>query len=239
MGQGILRALRICLLLLAFINAIMAIYSLRSDEYIFSDYPWALWFPLVPAIISDISYTWALRAQKAQRNIIQSDAARYTCSVLLCAAWLVSPSYVVDTIVRNLREIDGSTEYFFQVWSCGDPLCSLGLARDLCGFFMAFFVFLEMILAYRYERSSKAYKHDAGAPTTIIVGPAPVLPAHYAPHQYVYGSAQPGQPVAYHPQPMMAGIYQTPTMPYQQGPTTPYPVQQQTQVYQPNPPQTQ
>jgi hypothetical protein len=80
--------------------------------------------------------------------------------------------------------------------------CSL-VARDLCGFFSAFFVFLEMILAHRYERSSEAIKSDAGA--TIIVVPE----TRYAP-QRVYGLEQ--QP----------GLRRTDTMPYQ-ALTTPLP----------------
>jgi hypothetical protein len=58
---------------------------------------------------------------------------------------------------------------------------------------------LEIILAYRYERSSEAYKSDAGA-TTIVVGPAPVQPeteyAHYAPQEYDYGLATTTQPAS-------------------------------------------
>jgi hypothetical protein len=89
---------------------------------------------------------------------------------------------------------------------------------------MAFLVFWEMIFAYYYERSSRTPKTDetdeTDAPATnIIVGPAPVQPeiqyAHYAPQQYVYGQAQPGQPLMYYPQPAMTAPHQTLTMPYQ------------------------
>jgi hypothetical protein len=87
---------------------------------------------------------------------------------------------------------------FFEYRRYGDQWCDLGFARDLCGCFMALFIFLELIFAYRYEHSSsEAYKSDAPA-TNIIIGPAPVQPeiqhAHSAPMQqpvqYVYGSAQ-------------------------------------------------
>jgi len=48
MGQGILRTLRICLLLLAFIIAIIAIYMLKSDEYISATIPGLYGFPWSP-----------------------------------------------------------------------------------------------------------------------------------------------------------------------------------------------
>ena len=73
---------------------------------------------------------------------------------------------MVNTILQDLRENDGITEYVRQEWSCKDLCCSLGIARDLNGFPVGLFVFLEMILAHRYKRSFKAYKFDTGA--TII-----------------------------------------------------------------------
>lgn len=236
MGLGILRAIRICLLLLAFANGLLAIYGVKTGEHREDMNMWTVWLPLVLAIISDISYTLAVRAQRAGTIIIESNATRYTCAFFLCVAWLVSPSYVVNYIAQGVP-----SQYFFEVWNCSyDTQCGVWFAADLCGFLMAFFVFLEMIFAHRYERSSTAYKSDTS--TTVIVGPALVQPApqnsHLAPHQYVYGSA-PSQPAAYYPQqPAMAAPYPAPTMPYQAS-ATPYQVPQQAPAYQPYPPPTQ
>ncbi|KAK3813208.1 MAG: hypothetical protein J3Q66DRAFT_347627 [Benniella sp.] len=94
MGPELLRLLRFCLVILAFALVIVVIHGLRLDLFIGNG--WATWLPLVLAVISDISYIWALKAQMAHRNIIQSNMVRNTCAFLLCVAWLVSPSYEVN-----------------------------------------------------------------------------------------------------------------------------------------------
>ncbi|KAK3813196.1 MAG: hypothetical protein J3Q66DRAFT_412606 [Benniella sp.] len=238
MGQAFLKTIRGCLVLFAFITFVITVHAVRLYEIPISEpKTWPTWLPLFLAIFSLIAYSWALKAQKEQRNIIQLNAARYTSSLLLCIAWLVSPSYVVNRILSYLRRYN-STDQFFELWNCDSPGCGLGLAIDLFGFFMAFFVFVEVILAYLYERSTNV--HGANArPASIVIGPAPVPQQQQSPvHQYPYDPAQPvhqqyafapvvqqpGQPVAYYPQPAMAVPYQSPTMPYQQGPTTPYQV---------------
>jgi hypothetical protein len=195
MGLGFLRGLRIFLVVLAFIIFGTAAYWVL-DGSIF------VGLALLFAIISGIAYGWALKAQATKRNIIKSNAVRYTCSLLLCAAWLFSRNYTIYWI---------SGQY--------DRNNILGFAIDIGGFIMAFLVFLELIFAYRYERSSRALKRDAPA-TNIIIGPAPVQPeiqnTYYAPQQYVYGQAQqPGQPLMYYPQPAMTAPHQTLIMPYQ------------------------
>jgi len=221
MGLGFLRALRICLVLLAFITFIIAAHTVRIFRISASmEGAWITWLPLFLAVFSGISYTWALRAQATQRNIIKSNAARYTGSFFLCVVWLLSP--IVNRIIINVFAFYNATGNFLD---CELPECNLGFARDICGFIMVFLVFLEVIFAYRYERPSKAPKTDTGA-TNIVVGPAPVQPvplhAHYAPmqqpvQQYVYGPAQPqpGQPLMYYPQPAMTAPHQMSTMPYQ------------------------
>ncbi|KAF9354051.1 hypothetical protein BGX34_011242 [Mortierella sp. NVP85] len=180
-----------------------------------TDY-WPTWLPLFLAIFSLIAYTWALKAQKEQRNIIKSNAARYICSLLLCAAWLASPSYVIDVILDYLRQ-DNRTDQFFKYWNCDEPGCGPGFSIDLFCFFMAFFVFVEVIFAY-HERSSSL--HGVGTLPTTVVSPGPVQQYLAHPDQKIVYSPvqQPGlPPAAYHPQPVM---YQTRTMPHQQGPTT-------------------
>ncbi|KAF9354050.1 hypothetical protein BGX34_011241 [Mortierella sp. NVP85] len=202
---------------------------------------WPTWLPLLLAIFSLIAYSWALKAQKEQKNIIQSNAVRYTCSLLLCAAWLASPSFVIDVILDYLRRYN-MTDQFFKYWNCTDPGCGPGFAIDLCGFFMAFLVFVEVILAY-HERSSNV--HEAGTlPTNVVVSPGPVQQYSAQPvQQIVYSPVfqQPGQQhVAYYTQPVMTAPYQSPTMPHQQGSTTTaYQVPQQTPAYQPYPTPTQ
>jgi len=234
MGQGFLKAIRGCLVLFAFITFVITVHAVRLYEIPISEpKTWPTWTPLFLSIFSLIAYSWALKAQKEQRNIIKSNAARYTCSLLLCAAWLASPSYVVNVILSYLRRRYNSTDQFFDFWNCDLPGCSLGIAIYLFGFFMAFFVFVEVIFAYQ-ERSSDIHGADA-RPASIIIGPAPVPQQQLSPvhqysaqpvQQYAYAPVvqQPGQPMAYYPQPVMAVPYQSPTMPYQQGPTTPYQV---------------
>ncbi|KAF9347360.1 hypothetical protein BGX34_003218, partial [Mortierella sp. NVP85] len=136
-------------------------------------------------------------AQGARKNIIQSSSIRYIFSFLLCAAWLVSPIYIVIIILDALRPL-GIQDQFFVYWSCsttGEWLCPYTFGTDICSLLMAFFVLLEMILASVYERSSKARKAST-LPTSVVVGPGPV-------QQFVYTPIQPGQPAAYYPQPVM------------------------------------
>ena len=185
------------------------------------------------AIVSVIAYSWALKAATAQKNIIQSNSARYACSLLLCVAWLLSPCYGVNSLLNNLRQYALEDE-FFKAWACGNlgnPLCKLRFGIDICGFLMALFVLLEVILTYLNERSPNA--HKAGTlPTTVVVAPGPgqQYPAQpvqqFAYHPVQQQPAQP--PAAYYPQPVM---YQTPTMPYQvsqQAPAgQPYPTPKQ------------
>ncbi|KAK3813210.1 MAG: hypothetical protein J3Q66DRAFT_403409 [Benniella sp.] len=260
MGRGFLLLVRVLTMLLALANAIINSYIIRTSKYGFK-ITWSAWLPLFLGAITDITFTWVIKAHRSQVNIIKSNTARHTCSFLLCAAWLVSPSYEVNYILDYLRRNYYSTSYFFEEWNCKVGRCQLNFARDLLGFFMAFFVFLEAILAHRYERSSKALAAAAAKPVTevseVVVAPtagqqqpAP-QPAQYAPMQqqpyvpqqqpyaqqpYAYHPAQqPAQPAAYYPQPAMTAPYQTPAMPYQ-APTTPYQVPQQPPTYQPYPP---
>jgi hypothetical protein len=172
------------------------------------------------AILSIIAYSWALKAQMAQKNIIRSNSARYTGSVLFCIAWLVSPIYMIIALLDNLRKY-ALEDKFFEFWDCsrGEPSCRYGFAATICGFLMALFVLLEVILAYRYERSPNACK--AGTlPTTVVAGPGPVQQYPAQPvHQFAFNpiqQQQPGQPSAvyYHPQPVMTAPYQSPAMPY-------------------------
>ncbi|KAF9363105.1 hypothetical protein BGX34_004848 [Mortierella sp. NVP85] len=254
MGQDFLKAIRGVLVLFAFITFIITVHAARVYEIPISrSRAWPLWLPLFLAIFSLIAYSWALKAQKEQRNIIISNEARHAYSLLLCVAWLVSPSYVVNRILNYLRQYN-RTDQFFEIWNCDAPGCGLSLAIDLFGFFMAFFVFVEVILAYRYERSTNL--HGANArPASIIIGPAsvpqqqqqsPVYPYNPAQpvQQYAYAPVvqQPGQPVAYYPQLVMAVPYQSPTVPYQQSPTatpqvatTPHQVLQMAPTNQPYP----
>ncbi|KAF9354052.1 hypothetical protein BGX34_011243 [Mortierella sp. NVP85] len=166
----------------------------------------------------------ALKAQTAQKNIIQSNSARYTCSILFCAAWLASPSNAVNELLEYFRRY-GMEKEFFRFWNCGRPECDVGFAIDICGFLVALFVLLEVILAYRCERSPNA--HKAGTlPTTIVVAPGPVQQYPAQPgQQFVYNPVQqPGQPAYYHA-PVMAAPYQHGpiTTPYQAPPYQPYP----------------
>ncbi|KAK3813197.1 MAG: hypothetical protein J3Q66DRAFT_371745 [Benniella sp.] len=237
MGQGFLQAIRGCLVLFAFITFILTIQFLSIFGVLLFNTHWDVWLPLLLAILSIAAYSWAIKAQRAQRNIIQSNTARYTCSLLLCAAWLASPSYTVDAILGFLRRYN-RTDQFFEFWNCDSPGCGVSFVIDLFGFIIAFLVFVEMIFAY-HERSSNV--HEAGTlPTTIVVASGPVQQYPAQPvQQIVYNPVQqPGQPpAAYYPQPVM---YQTPTMPYQQGPTTiAYQVPQQAPAYQPYPTPTQ
>ncbi|KAK3813192.1 MAG: hypothetical protein J3Q66DRAFT_442421 [Benniella sp.] len=212
MGLGFLRALRILLVLLASVIFVTAVHCVRL--YGFLGYVATVFL----AFCSGIAYGWALKAQAAKMNIIKSNAVRYTCSFLLYAAWLASRGYVFPDYHDN----------------------DFGIATDICGLIMAHLVFLELIFAYRYERSSKALKRDAEAMGNIIVGPAPVQPgiphAHYAPQQYVYGQAQqPGQPLMHYPQPAMTASHQTLTMP-NQDPAASYKIPQEMPAHQPHPP---
>ncbi|KAK3813205.1 MAG: hypothetical protein J3Q66DRAFT_371753 [Benniella sp.] len=168
-----------------------------------------MWLPFFLALLSVIAYSWALKAQMAKKNIIQSDSARDICSMLLCAAWLASPSYSV-----NLR-LDRPRSY------CDNALCDLGFVIDIGGFLMALFVLLEMILAYLYERSFNVHRANP-RPTTIVGGPSPA-------QQYPHNPAEPvqqfvcdpellqqsgQQPPAYCPRPVMtAPNNQSPTIP--------------------------
>jgi hypothetical protein len=232
MGQGYLQAIRGCLVLFAFITFILTIQFMRffGIPMFNTDY-WDSWLPLLLAILSITAYSWALKAQAARKNIIQSNAVRYTCSFLLCGAWLGSPSYTVDSILDFLSRYN-RTDEFFEYWNCSKPGCGVGFAMDLFGFIIGFLVFVEMIFAY-YERSSNV--HEAGTlPTTVVVSAGPVQQYTAQPvQQIVYSPVLQQQPVAYHPQPVM---YHTSTMPHQQGPTTTaYQVTQQASAYQPYP----
>ncbi|KAK3813193.1 MAG: hypothetical protein J3Q66DRAFT_403392 [Benniella sp.] len=218
MGLRFLRGLRILLVVFASIIFVIAVHLVRIHEITVF-----VCLTVFLALFSGIAYGWALKAQAAKRNIIKSIAARYTCSLLLCGAWLLSRGIILFVIFG---------------W---DPYYSvLGFAIDVSCFFMALLVFLEAIFAHRYERSFKALKRDAEAMGNIIVGPAPVQSTphytHYA-QQYVYGPAQPqpGQPLMYYPQPAMT--QQTLTMPYQD-PDASYKILQETPAHQPHPPST-
>ncbi|KAK3813198.1 MAG: hypothetical protein J3Q66DRAFT_442426 [Benniella sp.] len=239
MGQGFLQAIRGCLVLLAFITFILIVHAVRIYRVPISDSRyWDTWLPFFLAILSIIAYSWAIKAQRAQKNIIQSNSARYIGSILFCAAWLASPSNAINELLIYLRRY-GMEKEFFRYWDCGMPECNVGFAIDIGSFLVAFFVLLEVILAYLYERSSNI--HEAGTlPTTTVVAPGPVQqypvqPVQQYPaqpvQQFVYNPVQqqPGQPAAYYHQPVM-------TAPYQQGPiTTPYQVPQQAPPYQPYP----
>jgi len=219
MGLGFLRALRICLVL--FTSIFFILFATTMGRYL--DYEvssWYTWVTLFLAIYVGIAYGWALKAQAAKRNIIKSNCARGTGSLLLCAAWLF---FHYGVLFHS---------------GCEQPECSLEFAMDLFGFFVAILIFLELIFAYRYERSFKALKRDTEATSNIIVCPAPVPSAPLYAHQYVYDpTQQPGQPLMYYPQPVMTGPYQTPTMSYQ-APMASYKIPQETPVHQPHPPPT-
>jgi len=210
MGLGFLRVLRILLVLLAFIIFVSAVHYVRLLGGL--DMGVAAFL----AIYSGIAYSWALKAQAAKMNIIKSNAARCTGSLLLCVAWLITRGYATPYIFgRSYYDRNPCTEE-----ECGD-LRPLAIIVELGGVIVAILVFLEVIFAYRYERSSRALKRDTEAMGNIIVGPAPVQPeiqhAHYAPQQYVYGQAQPqpGQPLMHYPQPAMTASHQKLTMPNQ------------------------
>ncbi|KAK3813204.1 MAG: hypothetical protein J3Q66DRAFT_403402 [Benniella sp.] len=180
-----LYVLRICLVILALITFIMSADLLRQigNLTFYTTVVWNVWIPLFLGILSAIAYSWALKAQKAQKaqkNIIQSNAARYACSLLLCVAWLVSPSYSVNSTLEELR-VYGLENMFSEIWGCGipgTPLCQLRLGVDICGFLMAPLVFLEMILAYRKERSTDAHSAET-LPTTVVGSPQPGMTAPY------------------------------------------------------------
>jgi len=192
MGLCFLRALRICLVLFTSIFFILVAIAMGLNQGYEAKY-WFTWVNLFLAIYAGIAYGWALKAQAAKRNIIKSNCARGTGSLLLCAPWLVFHYGVL----------------FYSSWS-------LRFATDLFGFFVAILIFLELIFAYRYERSFKALKRDTEATSNIIVCPAPVPSASLYAHQYVYDpTQQPGQPLMYYPQPAMTAPHQTLTMPYQ------------------------
>jgi len=210
MGATLLRVLRIFLVLLAFSTLGMTVYLVREFHISISDpQGWSNWLPLFLAIFSGIAYSWALWAKK---NIISWNGVRYIGSLILAAAWLVSPIHTIVVLLDGLRQI-AMEDRFFEVWNCssqGLTSCKISFATDICGFVMALFVLLEVILAYRYERSSKARK--AGTlPTTVVVGPGPVQQYPAQPvQQFVYSPVQqqPGQPAAYYPQPGMTAPFQ-------------------------------
>ncbi|KAK3813043.1 MAG: hypothetical protein J3Q66DRAFT_412406, partial [Benniella sp.] len=198
MGAKLLRVLRIFLVLLALSTLGLAAYYLIRFRISISDpLYWYRWLQLFLAIFSAITYIWALWAPK---NIIKWNGIHYIGSLILAAAWLVCPIYWIILEFSYLRQF-ALEDKFFEYWSCNiilGPLCKIRFAADICGFVMTLFVLLEVILAHRDERSSKARK--AGTlPTTVVAGPGPV-------QQY---PAQPGQPAAYYyPQPGMTGPYQ-------------------------------
>ncbi|KAK3813207.1 MAG: hypothetical protein J3Q66DRAFT_412634, partial [Benniella sp.] len=212
MGPELLCVLRICLVLLAAITFIMSAHQARELQLpLFGPKAWPMWLPLFLSILSVVAYGWTLKASMAQKYTIQSHSARYACSFLLCAAWLVSPSHSVNSTLETLREY-GLEDMFSEIWGCGNlgnPLCKLRFGIDICGFLMALLVFLEVTLIYLNERSLNAHK-EGTLPTTVVVAPGPVQQFAYNPVQ------QPGKPpAAYYPQPVM---YQTPVMPYQVAP---------------------
>jgi hypothetical protein len=186
-----------------------------------------VWLPFFLALFSVIAYSWALKAQTAQKNIIQSNGARYIGSLVLYAAWLASPSFTIYNLLHNIRqyELEGD---FFEFWNCESQGCHLGFAQDICSFLVALFVLLEVILAYLYERSFTVHRANP-RPTTIMVSPAPVQQYPYNPaqpvQQFVYDPVlqqqqqqqqQPGQqPPAYYPRPVMTASYHSPTIPEQ------------------------
>ncbi|KAK3813209.1 MAG: hypothetical protein J3Q66DRAFT_412637, partial [Benniella sp.] len=223
MGPELLRVLRFCLVLLAFITFGIIAHTVRTYKISISDSAyWDVWLPFFLAIFCVIVYSWALKAQTAQKNIIQSNGARYIGSLILYAAWLASPSFTIHNILYNIRqyELEGD---FFEYWNCGSPGCHLGFAQGICSFLMALFVLLELILAYLYERSFNVHRANP-RPTTIVVGPPPVQQYPYNPaqpvQQFVYDPVlpqQPGQqPQAYYPQPVIRPVI---TAPYNQSPT--------------------
>ncbi|KAK3813203.1 MAG: hypothetical protein J3Q66DRAFT_403401 [Benniella sp.] len=213
MQQGFLKAIRGCLVLLALITIIMTAQFVRLNN-ISDSKAWPRWLPLFLAILSIIVYSWALKAQMAKKNIIRSNGARYTCSILFCAAWLVSPIYMIILLLDNLRKY-ALEDKFFEFWDCrrGESWCKYGFGATICSFLMALFILLEVILVYRYERSSNARKAST-LPTKAVVAPGPVQ--QYPPQpvqQFAYNNQPPA--VYYHPQPVMTTFYQSPTIPYQ------------------------
>ncbi|KAK3813202.1 MAG: hypothetical protein J3Q66DRAFT_347621 [Benniella sp.] len=189
MGQGFLQVIRGCLILLALATIIMAAQFVRIYQIQISDSKqWHRWMPLILAILSVIVFSWILGAQSAQKSFSRSNGARYICSLLLCAAWLVSPIYMIIIILDLLRPY-ALEDQFFEYWYCRiEPSCKYGFATDVCSFLMALFVLLEAISVYLYGLSRKARK--AGAlPTTVMVGSGlqqyPAQPVHYVPVQQV------------------------------------------------------
>ncbi|KAK3813200.1 MAG: hypothetical protein J3Q66DRAFT_412613 [Benniella sp.] len=201
MAQGFLKFIRGCLVLLALITIIMTVHTVRVFHIPISEpSAWSVWSPLFLGILSVIGYSWAIKAQTAQKHVLQSNSARYICSILFCAAWLASPTYSVIKILDYLRQY-GREHEIFRVWDCGRVSCNAGFAMDICGFLMAFIVLLEVILAYRYERSFNVRKADTPPSTTVVV----VGPGHV--QQY---PAEPAQHfAAYYPQPGMTAPYQS------------------------------
>jgi hypothetical protein len=192
MGQGFLRVIRGCLVLLALITIIMTVHTVRIFHIPISEpRAWSMWSPLFLGILSVIGYSWAIKAQTAQKHVLQSNSARYACSILFCAAWLASPTYSVIVLLDYLRQYSREQE-FFRVWDCGRVSCNAGFAMDVCGFLMAFFVLLEVILAYRERRCERSFnmrKADTPPSTTVVI----VGPGHV--QQY----PEPGQHFAYNP----------------------------------------
>jgi len=207
MGAKLLRVLRIFLVLLAFSTLGMTVYLVRLFQISISGpQGWSDWLPLFLAIFSVIAYSWALWAQK---DIISWNGVRYIGSFIIGAAWLVSPIHTIFRLLDGLHQ--AAMEYqFFEVWNCSWQGCKISFAIDICGLVMALFVLLEVILAYRYERSSNARK--AGTlPTTVIAGPGPVQQYPAQPvQQFAYTpiQQQPGQPAVYYPQPGMTAPFQ-------------------------------
>ncbi|KAK3813206.1 MAG: hypothetical protein J3Q66DRAFT_371754 [Benniella sp.] len=218
MGQYFLRVIRGCLALLAFITIIMTAHFVRL-------YPmsilrlggWLVWLPLLLAIFSVIVYIWAIWAQSTKRNIIPWNGVRYIGSLILFAAWLTPPSYGIHNTLEYLGRYN-RTEEFFAFWNCGRPDCSLWFVIDICGFLMALLVLLEMILTYRYERSSNVRKADT-LPTATVSG------AGHVQQNSVNVQQQPDQPAVYYPPPRMTAPYQSYTTPHKEYPAAaPYQV---------------
>ncbi|KAF9344128.1 hypothetical protein BGX34_005968 [Mortierella sp. NVP85] len=148
MGLGLLRALRICLVLFASIFFILVAIDMGLDQDYKARY-WITWVSLFFAIYAGIAYGWALKAQAAKRNIIKPN----------CTVWLLFRRYGV---------------LFYPQHACGERACSFEFFIEFFGFSVGILIFLELIFAYRYERSFKALKKDTEATHNIIVSPAPV-----------------------------------------------------------------
>lgn len=157
-GLGILRTVRLLLVLGAIAVFGMTIYVLKETGNPFAGSAWPLWLTFALTILSTALFIFVLKG----RGLTSGAALRSVLLIIIAAAWLVSPCYHFSLLVK----FAAGQQDFFTTWYCRTSLCNREFGLDICGFLMAFFTLVETFLSRLYEHTVKPSVGD-----TIIIQP--------------------------------------------------------------------